>query len=105
MFPNHAYLILVFFTKEVWFYYKYSKINYITYFAERDGDYTPGLYIVIFYAKDLEVEKSFRVPVTDDNIFENNENFTVTIASSSPSSVIISDSNQATITIIDDDRK
>ena len=44
--------------------------------------------------------------INDDNIFENNENFMLTINSSSlPSNVTIADLSEAAVTIIDDDRK
>ena len=58
--------------------------------------------IVTFYAG--EKQKLFTVQVTDDDIFEDNENFTLTIDSSLlPSDVMIGNPNQVTVTIIDDD--
>ena len=68
-----------------------------------DGDYDPGLYTVMFNAG--ETEKSFQLSIIDDDVFEGNENFNLTINSTSPSVVSIGDPNQAKVTILDDDRE
>ena len=48
----------------------------------------------------------FNIPITDDNVYEGNENFTIFINSSSlPADVIVESPGQATVTIVDDDRK
>ena len=50
-----------------------------------------------------ETSHLFDVIIIDDNIFEGNENFSLTI--STPSPIMISEPFQATITIVDDDRE
>ena len=46
----------------------------------------------------------FNIPITDDDILEGNENFTLTINPSSlPNSVFVGNPGQATVTIVDDD--
>ena len=67
------------------------------------GDYDPRLYTVMFNAG--ETSKSFQLPITDDDVFEGNEHFSLTIKSTSPSVVSIGDPNQANVTILDDDRE
>ena len=58
----------------------------------------------MFPAGVTEVASS--IAVTDDDIFEGNENFTLTIDSASlPSFVTIRNPGEATVTILDDDRK
>ena len=47
----------------------------------------------------------FNIPINDDNISEGSENFTLTINSSLPNGVMIGNSGQATVTIVDNDRK
>ena len=48
----------------------------------------------------------FNVSITDDNIHEIDENFMLTInATSVPTSVSVGNPSQATVTIVDDDRK
>ena len=48
----------------------------------------------------------FDVPITDDNILEGNENFTLTIdLSSLPDSVTRGNPGSATVTVVDNDRK
>ena len=67
-------------------------------------DYSSGPYTVIFAAGVTMV--AFDVPVNDDNILEGNENFMLTINSSSlPSNVTVGDPGEATVTIVDNDRK
>ena len=47
---------------------------------------------------------SFNIPITDDNILENNEDIQIEInASFLPSRVGVSNTGQATITIVDND--
>ena len=68
-----------------------------------DRDYNPGLYTVMFNAG--ETNKSFHLPIINDDVFEDNEHFFLTINSASPSVVSIGDPNQAMVIIIDDDRE
>jgi len=49
---------------------------------------------------------SFDIPLTDDNILESRENFTLTIDQSSlPTGVNRGDRGEATVTIVDNDGK
>jgi len=49
---------------------------------------------------------TFDVPINDDSIFEGNENFMLTIDQSSlPTNVNPGDPGEATVTIVDNDRK
>ena len=49
---------------------------------------------------------AFNVPITNDAMFENNEDFMLTINSSSlPNGFRVGDSGQTTVTIVDDDGK
>ena len=49
---------------------------------------------------------SFNIPITDDNILENNEDIQIEInVSSLPSRVSVSNPGQATVTIVDNDSK
>ena len=67
-------------------------------------DYISGPYTVTFPAG--QTTATFDVPINDDNILEGIENFMLTISPSSlPSSVFVGDANQATVTIVDNDRK
>jgi len=68
-------------------------------------DYDSGPYTVTFPAGVTSVP--FNVPIKDDNILENNEDFTLTIMRSSalPDGVTRGSTSQATITIVDDDGK
>ena len=66
-------------------------------------DYTSGPYSVTFPAGVMSV--SFNIPINDDNIFEENENFTLTINSSLPTGVMVGNPGQATMTIVDNDCK
>ena len=67
-------------------------------------DYGSGPYEVIFTAGTTEA--SFNVSFTDDDIFESNENFMITIDPSSlPSNVSVGDPGQVTVTIVDNDGK
>ena len=47
----------------------------------------------------------FDIPITDDIIFEGNESFTLTIDPSLPTFVSVGTPDEATVTIVDDDRK
>ena len=65
-------------------------------------DYGSGPYEVTFTAGTTEA--SFNVSLTDDNIFESNENFMITIDPSSlPSDVTVGDPRRATVIIMDND--
>ena len=67
-------------------------------------DYTSGPYTVTFLPG--QTTATFDVPIIDDNILEGNENFILTIDSSSlPSDVTVGSPGQATVNIVDDDRK
>jgi len=67
-------------------------------------DYNSGPYSVTFPAGVTSV--TFDVPITDDNILEGSENFTLTIDQSSlPASVFHGDPGEATVNIVDDDCK
>ena len=49
---------------------------------------------------------SFDIPITDDNIFEGNEDVKVEIIGSSLSDgIVVGDPDQVTVTIVDDDSK
>ena len=67
-------------------------------------DYGSGPYTVTFPAGVTSVP--FNVSIIDDMIFEGNENFILTIDRSSlPNDVTVGSPDQATVTIVDDDRK
>ena len=67
-------------------------------------DYGSGPYIVTFPAGITMV--TFDIPINDDDIFEGNENFMLTINPSSvPTGVTVGSPDQATVTIVDNDRK
>ena len=66
-------------------------------------DYTSGPYSVTFPAGVINVP--FNISINDDNIFEENENFTLTINSSLPTGVMVGNPGQATVTIVDNDCK
>ena len=67
-------------------------------------DYGSGPYIVTIPAGVTSVP--FDVPITDDDTLEVNENFTFTIDPSTlPTDVTVGSPDQATVTIVDDDRK
>ena len=52
-----------------------------------------------------EVNASFSVMINSDNILEHEEDFTLTIASTSQPRVTVNGSGQATVNIVDDDGK
>ena len=67
-------------------------------------DYTSGPYTITFPAG--QTTATFDVPINDDNLLEDNEHFILTINSSSlPSDVTVGNPGQATVNIVDDDRK
>ena len=66
-------------------------------------DYTSGSYSVTFPAGVTSVP--FNIPINDDNILEDNENFTLTINSLLPTGVMVGNLSQATVTIVDNDCK
>ena len=67
-----------------------------------DVDYTSGPYIVTFPAG--MITASFNIPILDDNVLENDEQFQLSIIFNSlPDRVTISDPSQTTVTIRDDD--
>ena len=68
-------------------------------------DYTSGPYPVTFFAG--QTTATFDVPINDDDIFEIDENFILTINPSLlPTRITtVGNSGQATVTIVDNDRK
>ena len=67
-------------------------------------DYTSGPYTVTFPAG--QTTATFDVPINDDAILEGNEDFILTIDQTSlPSNITRGSPGQATVTIVDDDRK
>ena len=67
-------------------------------------DYTSGPYTVTFPAGLTMV--AFDVPITDDTILEVNENFMLSIDEASlPFGITHGNPPEATVTIVDDDRK
>ena len=66
-------------------------------------DYTSGPYSVTFPAGMTSVP--FSISIHNDSIFEENENFTLIINSSLPTGVIVGNSGQTIVTIVDNDRK
>ena len=67
-------------------------------------DYTSGPYTVTISAGITMI--AFDVPIIDYNIYEGNENFNLSINSSSlPTDVTRGNPSEATVTIVDDDRK
>ena len=67
-------------------------------------DYEPGPFSVTIPAGEISVP--FNISIIDDNIFEQNEVFILTINSSSlPSRVSVQPDCMAMITIVDDDGK
>ena len=63
-------------------------------------DYDSGSYDITFTAG--TISSSFTITINDDNTFEDNESFVVTITSL-PSIITVNSPRQATVTIIDDD--
>lgn len=67
-------------------------------------DYNSGLYTIQF---DVGITRAlFTIPLIDDNIMEDNETFNFSVnASSLPSAITVSDSDQTTVTIVANDGK
>ena len=63
-------------------------------------DYTSGPYSVTFPAEVTSIP--FSISINDDNIFEDNETFILTINSSLPTGVLPGSPNQATVIIVED---
>ena len=67
-------------------------------------DYDSGPYTVIIPAGDTTA--TFNISINDDMIFERDENFMLTINGTSlPDVVAPGNPDEATVTIVDDDRK
>ena len=67
-------------------------------------DYTSGPYTITFLAG--QTTATFDIPINDDNIYEGNENFILSIDNTSlPTGVTRGSPGEATVTIVDDDRK
>ena len=67
-------------------------------------DYDSGPYTVTFATGEKSV--SLRISLNDDNIFEHNENFVLSINTSSlPTGVYIESLNETIVTIVDNDGK
>ena len=64
-----------------------------------EGDYASGPYDITFRAGNMSVQ--FNVPLVDDNVYEANEDFTLTILP--PESILVGNHNQTLVTIVDDD--
>ena len=76
-------------------------------FVTSDGeDYTGGDYPVIFPAG--STQESFSIPIVDDDIFETDETFFLTLVIPQPAQdigVMRGDPFMATVTIINDERE
>ena len=67
-------------------------------------DYVSGPYTVTFPAR--RTHATFNISIINDNIFEGNENFILTINSTSlPTDVTVGDPGPASVTIVEDDGK
>jgi len=67
-------------------------------------DYNSGPYPVRFPAGVTSV--TFNIPINDDSILEDNENFMLTINQPSlPEGVTVDEPDEATVTIVDNDGK
>ena len=67
-------------------------------------DYGSGPYTVVIPAG--MTNATFEIPITDDMILENNEDFVITINGTAlPPGVTPTDPDEATVTIMDNDRK
>ena len=88
-------------------YYDYTAcvLGYVSETLTGGGvDYDSGPYTVIIPAG--ERNTSLSIPINDDNIFEHNENFGLTVnVSSLPTGVYIGNNNETIITIVDNDGK
>ena len=63
-------------------------------------DYTSGPYSITFPSEVKSVP--FNISINDDNIFEGNETFILTINSLLPTGVMSGSPNQATVIIVED---
>ena len=67
-------------------------------------DYGSGPYTVTFLARVTRVP--FDIPINNDDIFEGNENLMLTIDPATlPDDISVGSPGQATVTIVDNDRK
>ena len=67
-------------------------------------DFTSGPYTITFPAG--QTTATFDVPINDDNIYEINEDFMLTIDETSlPTGVTRGSPGEATVTIVDNDRE
>ena len=67
-------------------------------------DYTSGPYTITFLAG--QTTATFDVPINDDNVIEGNENFMLTIDSSSlPTGLTVGDPGQAAVTIMEEGKE
>ena len=66
-------------------------------------DYNSGPYTITILAG--QTTATFNVPINDDDILEIDENFMLTINSSLPDGITRGTPSEATVTIVDDDRK
>ena len=64
-------------------------------------DYNSGNYTVEIPARTSVVR--FNVSITDDNVFEGNENFTLTLTVPLSTGILVGEPRQTTVIIIDDD--
>ena len=81
--------------------YKYV-LNLMFYSIGGGIDYDSGLYNVTFPSGRTTV--SFNVPINDDNVLEYDEQFDLTIISSSlPNGFTVDNPSQVVVTIIDND--
>ena len=73
------------------------------YYAITGGeDYRPGPFLVFIDAGEINV--TFIISIIDDDVFERNESFILTIDSSSlPSRVSVQPDSRAIVTIVDDE--
>ena len=72
-------------------------------FIGRSNDYNPEPHDVEIPAGETRV--TFTVSVNNDDIFEGNENFTLSINVSLPTGIMVGEPGQATVIIVDDDRE
>ena len=66
-------------------------------------DYTSGPYTVTFPAG--QTTATFGVPINDDDILEEEEDFMLTIDPSLPDGIFRGTPSEATVTIVDNDSK
>ena len=66
-------------------------------------DYGSGPYTVMFPAGETRVP--FNISINNDRIYEGNEDFMLTINPTLPVGIMVGTPDQATVTIVDNDRK